>query len=223
AARYAPALHDAHPIYAVSTSPALTQTVNPAASSTGLASSPNPSTFGQSVALTATVSPSAATGTVTFKDGSTSLGTGTLSNGTATLTLSTLATGPHSLTAVYGGDANDAVSTSPALTQTVNPVPAPAVSTLTLNPTSFIQSSSTTLQGTFTDDPSVSHTVTINWGDGNTNTISLLAGTLSFSVSHTYVNNGPKPASSMGPKPSYTYTIQTTVTNSSGGSAGRSA
>src|SRR5207244_1706039 len=114
AARYAPALHDAHPIYAVSTSPALTQTVNPAASSTGLASSPNPSTFGQSVALTATVSPSAATGTVTFKDGSTSLGTGTLSNGTATLTLSTLATGPHSLTAVYGGDANDAASTSGA-------------------------------------------------------------------------------------------------------------
>src|SRR5207237_9172797 len=68
---------------AASTSGAVTQTVNAAATSTGLTSSPNPSTFGQSVALTATVSPSAATGTVTFKDGSTSLGTGTLSRSKA--------------------------------------------------------------------------------------------------------------------------------------------
>src|SRR5205823_15008247 len=114
-------------------------TVNPAATSTGLASSPNPSTFGQSVALTATVSPSAATGTVTFKDGSTSLDTGTLSNGTATLTLSTLATGPHSLTAVYGGDANDAASTSPALTHTVNPALTSTGLTSSANPSTFGQ------------------------------------------------------------------------------------
>src|SRR5207237_5612068 len=106
---------------AASTSLALTQTVNPAGTSSGLTSSPNPSTFGQSVALTATVSPSTATGTVTFKDGSTSLGTGTLSNGTATLTLSTLAMGPHSLTAVYGGEANEAASPNSRPTWTANP------------------------------------------------------------------------------------------------------
>lgn len=42
-------------------------------SSTTLASSLNPSTYGASVKFTATVTPSAATGTVTFKDGSTTL------------------------------------------------------------------------------------------------------------------------------------------------------
>src|SRR5205807_2079386 len=99
----------------------LTQTVNPAATTTALTSSAIPSIFAQNVVLTATVSPSTATGTVTFKDGSTSLGTGTLSGGTATLALSTLATASHSLTAVYGGDINDGGSTSPVLTQTVNP------------------------------------------------------------------------------------------------------
>src|SRR5207237_7457799 len=83
---------------AASTSPAMTQTVNPAGTSTGLTSSPNPSTFGQSVALTATVSPSAATGTVTFKDGSTSQIKSTLICGTATLKLPTHATCPHTLT-----------------------------------------------------------------------------------------------------------------------------
>jgi N-acetylneuraminic acid mutarotase len=42
---------------------------------TGVASSANPSTYGTGVKFTATVSPSAATGTVTFLDGSTTLGT----------------------------------------------------------------------------------------------------------------------------------------------------
>ena len=87
-----------------------------------LASSLNPSTFGSSVTFTATVSPSAASGTVTFKDGAATLGTGTLSGGVATFATSGLSVGGHSLTAEYGGDSGYLGSTnSPALTQTVNP------------------------------------------------------------------------------------------------------
>ena len=86
---------------------------------TTLASSMNPSTSGQSVTFTATVSPSAASGTVTFKDGATTLGTGTLSGGVATFTTSALALGSHSLTAAYAGDASYSASTSAALTQAV--------------------------------------------------------------------------------------------------------
>jgi hypothetical protein len=63
----------------------------------------------------------AITGTVTFKDGTTVLATRTLSSGTATFTTSTLAVGKHSITAVYGGDADLTGSTSKVLTQTVNP------------------------------------------------------------------------------------------------------
>jgi len=87
---------------------------------TTLSSSPNPSSTSQPVAFTAAVSPSAATGTVTFKDGAAAIGTRTLSNGSATLTTSSLSAGSHSITASYGGDANYAASTSPATTQVVN-------------------------------------------------------------------------------------------------------
>ncbi len=67
-----------------------------ATTATSLNSSVNPTTFNGSTTLTATVSPSAATGTVTFFDGATSLGTGTLSSGTASLGVSTLTAGTHS-------------------------------------------------------------------------------------------------------------------------------
>src|SRR6185369_15784029 len=58
---------------ATSTSPTLTQTVNKASTTTALGSSANPSTFGQSVTFTATVTGQSPTGTVTFKDGATAI------------------------------------------------------------------------------------------------------------------------------------------------------
>jgi hypothetical protein len=106
-----------------SMSSVLKQTVNKAATSTALVSTPNPSTVGQAVKFTATVKASTSgtpTGTVTFKDGSTTLGTGTLTGGTATFTTSKLAKGTHSITAGYGGSTNYLESTSPVLKQTVN-------------------------------------------------------------------------------------------------------
>jgi hypothetical protein len=109
--------------FAGSTSAALTQTVTAAVSTTTLVSSANPSVFGQSVVLTATVSGSGAatpTGTITFLDGAATLGTGMLSGGKATLTKSNFTVGSHTLTASYGGDANFMASTSTALAQTVN-------------------------------------------------------------------------------------------------------
>jgi hypothetical protein len=109
--------------FANSTSPALMQTVNKVANSTSVASSNNPSIFGTAVTFTATVKPASGTvtptGTVTFNDGATTLGPGTLSGGTATLATSALVGGVHSITAIYGGDANFADSTAPGLTQTV--------------------------------------------------------------------------------------------------------
>jgi len=88
---------------------------------TTLVSSTASSFYGESVMLTATVSPSAATGTVTFMDSSTSIGTMPLISGSATLNIDSLAVGSHSLTAVYGGDSTYEGSTStPALPLQVN-------------------------------------------------------------------------------------------------------
>src|SRR5207244_13360504 len=109
--------------FASSTSPVLTQTLNKAASSTSAVSSNSPSNRGEAVTFTASVTSPVTgtpTGTVTFQDGASALGTGTLSGGTATFTTSALTAGTHSITAIYGGDANFTGSTSPILTQTVN-------------------------------------------------------------------------------------------------------
>ncbi len=104
----------------------MTQIVSLDPSTTTVTSTtPNPSNSGQSVTLTATVTsnaPGGPTGTVTFKNGSTTLGTETLSGGTATLVTKKLPVGADAITATYNGDSQDAKSTSPPVTQTVNPV-----------------------------------------------------------------------------------------------------
>jgi uncharacterized protein (TIGR03437 family) len=87
---------------------------------TTLRSSVNPSVAAQTVMFTATVSPSAATGMVTFFDGTATLGSGSLSGGNATLSVSTLSAGTHSITARYSGDSTYNGSTSAPLSQIVN-------------------------------------------------------------------------------------------------------
>jgi subtilase family serine protease len=98
---------------------------------TALTSAPNPSNLGQSVTFTATVTTSGTstpTGTVTFKNGTTTIGTGTLgcvcdgviNSATTSISTSTLPAGTLSITAVYNGDSNNAGSTSSALSQVVN-------------------------------------------------------------------------------------------------------
>src|SRR5262249_18410519 len=106
--------------------PVGTTTTGPAGTTTTLSSSQNPSSFGQPVKFTATVTGLSPTGSVSLFDGGTQIGTGTLAAGTASFTISSLAVGSHSLTAQYSGDPNNAASTSAALIQTVN-VPADSI------------------------------------------------------------------------------------------------
>ena len=113
--------------FGASTSNTVTQTVNQASTTTAVATSGTPSTYGSSVTFTATVTPqfagaTAPSGTVTFKDGATTIGTGTLNGGnpdTATFATSTLAVGSHSISAVYGADTNYTGSTSSSIAQAV--------------------------------------------------------------------------------------------------------
>ncbi len=101
------------------TSGSSTVTVNINSTTTAIASSSNPVNEGQNVTFTATVSGAGLkTGTVTFKNGATTIATKSLSGSTATLTLSGGA-GTYSITAVYNGDANNSTSTSSALSQVI--------------------------------------------------------------------------------------------------------
>ena len=104
-----------------STSSVVSQVVTQATSSAALTSSPNPSTSGQLVTFTATItSPTVKpTGPVTFAVGKTVLGTAQLSGGKAKFTTTTLAVGSTKVTATYNGDSNIAKS-SASVTQTVH-------------------------------------------------------------------------------------------------------
>ena len=137
---------------AASTSNTVNQTVNPPTTTTTLGSSLNPSTVGQSVLFTATVTGSSPTGTVDFFDnGSTITGCVgvTLSSGSATCSTAALPVGSsQAITAAYNGDTNNAASTSNTVNQTVNTpvVVSPTSTTLTssTNPSTFGQSVSLT-------------------------------------------------------------------------------
>ncbi len=122
------------------------------ASITSLDSQPNPSVFGQTVTLTATVSSSLTglgtpSGVVSFTIGAGLPVAVNLSNGIATLITNTLPASTYPITATYGGDANFGASQAVlAANQTVNkantttslvhsPVPAFGGSSLTITAT----------------------------------------------------------------------------------------
>jgi len=102
----------------------LTETITKTASITSVTSSLNPSQHNQTVTFTAAVKSSTSgtpTGSVTFKNGTSVLGTVALTAGKAKFATPGLPVGTHSITAVYGGDMDFTGSTSPVLTQKVNP------------------------------------------------------------------------------------------------------
>jgi Tol biopolymer transport system component len=83
---------------------------------------------------------------------------------------------------------------------------------LNVSPAVINETDSTTLSGEFTElGTPEGHTVTIDWGVGQTpTTLTLAAGVTTFSVAHTYVNNLPGDA---------LYGVTVTVADSSGESA----
>jgi hypothetical protein len=165
------------------------QWVNAKTSTTiALTSSPNPSTVGQATVLTATVSPSTATGVVTFFDGSTMLGNGTLSAGVAALSVSTLTIGTHSITAVYDGDANCTGSTA-TYTQTVKGLP-PSATTVTIgtNPNPVMAGQKLLLQATVSP-ASATGAVTFFDGTATLGSATLDAGSATLYVSVLSVGN----------------------------------
>ena len=96
-----------------------TLTVSKGTPTVTVVSSPNPSIYGTSVALTAAV-PAGATGTVTFEDNGRAIGSAMPNSvTTVTFTNSTLVVGTHPIIAVYSGDTNYNGANSLLLTQVV--------------------------------------------------------------------------------------------------------
>ena len=119
------------------------QVVNQVVSSTTVLSSLDPSTYGQAVSFTASVTGSSPTGTVQFNiDGSPFGSAVTLASGSATSgSISTLTAGTHTVTAVYSGDTDNQGSTGTLSGgQVVSQATAGTVVTSNQNPSTYGQS-----------------------------------------------------------------------------------
>ena len=121
-----------------------------ALSTTTLTSFTNPSVFGETVTLTATVTADldspAPIGTVNFLDGTTKIDSRTLDGSanpvSTSVSTSNLAVGTHSITAEYvpaPGDTSNIGSTSPAVSQVVDPADTTTTLTSSTNPSVFGQ------------------------------------------------------------------------------------
>jgi large repetitive protein len=191
------AVYSGDPNFTASTSPVLTQTVNPGATSTVVTSSVNPSVSGESVSYTATVSavtPASGTptGTAEFLDGAaaiTGCGAEPLVGGVASCNVTYAGVGSHSITAMYSGDPNFTASISPVLTQTVTPGPTSTAVTSSADPSVSGESLSYTAAVTAVAPAAGIPTGTVAFFDG-ASTIAgcgaqpLVAGTASCNVTY---------------------------------------
>jgi hypothetical protein len=146
-----------------------------AADTISLNAAPSPSILGKPVTLTTTVSPSTATGLVTFFDGATVLGEAPLSSGTAALATILLPAGTRSLRAYYGGDATYGPNISAVVTQAVNANPGTTFVAASRGPFATGAAPDSVAQGDFNGDGLVDLAVA-NYHD---NSITVLLGSAS--------------------------------------------
>jgi len=153
----------------------------PVADTVGLTISNNNVTYGTSVTLTATVkdqhNQNLLSGTVTFKDGSTTIGTGSISNGVATLSIATLGAGNHSLTSEINNKTSSSVALTVSKANTISTITPPTL----YYRDEFDVSGKLTLSDGVTGI--VGATVTLLWNDGSDHTATvetITGGVFSF-------------------------------------------
>jgi chitinase len=202
------AVYEGSTSFAASTSSVLSLTVNKAATTTTVVSTVNPTVFGQAPTLQATVTAVAPgsgtpTGTVTFRDTTTSatLGSASLSGGRASLSVSSLAVGTHAITASFAGSTNCLASTSLQAVQAVDAAQSTTKLTSSRNPSKFGQqvtltaTVAATLPGIgtpagtvrFLNGSTLLGTASLNKGSATLTTASLFKG--SRSITAVYVGS----------------------------------
>jgi hypothetical protein len=212
--------------FAVSTA-ATSVTMGPLQSvtTTGLASSSNPSHPGAPITFTATVNirtNPVTTGTVSFLQGTTALATVPVSGGTASFTTSALPLGSSAITAVYNGAGGNLASTSLTMSQSVVPYSTVTNLASAANPTSLGQPVMLTATVDSAAGPITSGTVTFQRGGqtlgtvalGGSGSASLAVTTLPIGVARIQAifNGSPAFLSSISPVIKQTVTRVMTIT-----------
>ncbi len=183
-----------------STSPAVSQVVTTAPTTTTVTSSALTAPVGQPVTFTATVT--SAYGSipdgelVTFYDSSTEIGTGNTKAGAAAMTTSSLTSGTHEITATYAGDSSFATSTSRDFRQTISQATTTTLLTTSANPATYglpitfsvmVTSTGSTPTGTvtFKNGVTVLGVATLNpQGAATLTTLNLGAGAYSITAAY---------------------------------------
>jgi chitinase len=139
-------------------------------STTTVAASPASSVAGQAVTLTATVTSPEGTpeGSVTFRDGTTTIATVPLSAGQASTTTTALAVGSRAVTASYSGSVTHAPSTSATTTITVAKAATATAVTSSRNPSLVRKSVTFTATVAATAPGAGTPTGTVRFFDGAT-------------------------------------------------------
>src|SRR5579863_4158062 len=183
--------------YNGSTSPTVQQTVNKATTTTVLTSTPNPSTYNQTVTFTAAVTGQyggSVTGTVVFTFGSAQLCSISIAGGTASCPYSALPVGSDTVTASYGGDANNLASSGSEI-QIVNPIATTTTLITSPNPSGYLQQ--VTFTATVSPVPD-GGSVSVQYGSQALCSITLASGSGSCPYSNLPVGNDSITASYSG-------------------------
>jgi len=156
------------------------------ATTTTLASSPNPSVYGQTVLFSAAVSSASGTptGTVIFYDDSTQIGSATLANGSASMSTPALGAGSQAMTAAYQGSVTLEPSTSVPLNQVVNPETTTTSLQSSLNPALVERSVTYTATVTSQYGGAVTGTVTFQDNGAMIATVTLSANQAVYSTKY---------------------------------------
>jgi Big-like domain-containing protein/beta-propeller repeat-containing protein len=211
----------------VGSSGSLNQTVNQASTTLMLTSNLNPSGLDSPVTFTATITPQYGgqpTGTVTFKDGATTLGSVGVSGNAASLTTTSLAMGTHSIIAFYSGDSNFTGSTSNTVSQVVTKATTTTTLLSSLNPS--VQGKSVTFTATvsslagtptgkieFLNGKAVLTTVKLTSGSAKYTTTKLPPG--SYSITAVYEGDANNNGSTSAPVDQFVLASTTTTLKSS--------
>jgi hypothetical protein len=155
-----------------------------------LSTGSNPSTLGDNLVFTATLTPSTGKGAVQFMDGTIPIsGSVSLSNGSATFSTADLGLGAHSITARYTGDNKLSSSVSPALAQTVNKPNTSVSLVLTAGTNPALVGDALTFTANVTPNSATGTVVFFDGSNAISGDVSLVGGAASFTTSQLSLGN----------------------------------
>lgn len=149
-----------------------------------LSTGSKPSTIGDNLVFTATLTPANGNGSVQFLDGGAPIsGSISLSNGSASFGTADLGLGTHSITARYTGDNKLSSSVSPALAQTVNKPNTSVSVALTAGANPSLVGDALTFTANVTPNSATGTVVFFDGSNAISGDVTLVGGAASFTTS----------------------------------------